>query len=135
MSYHVVKCLSQATSSSSFPDHLPFSYFFTHLVSVFLISFCPFFFLSIFSFQVVLAIPFQLFYPVPSLNFLDSWPHICFITVFPGISAEYTSENHWYPDNPFSHENICLDVRKGKRRIFGTKVIPVQDLGVLLPKH
>lgn len=43
MSYHIVKCLSQATSSSSFPDHLPFSYLFTHLVSVFLISFCPFF--------------------------------------------------------------------------------------------
>lgn len=35
----------------------------------------------------------------------------------------------------FPHENVCLDVRTGRRRIFGTKVVAVQDSGVLLPKH
>lgn len=35
----------------------------------------------------------------------------------------------------FSYENTCFCVRKSKRHIFGTQIISVQYLGILLPNH
>lgn len=100
MSYHIVVCLSQTLSHSSFPDHMPFIHLFIHLVFLLLISFCPF---------SLLPQHLQLEgchgHPIPnslscsSLN-LDSWPHICFMLGFPSILVEYSSVAHWWPVNP-----------------------------------
>lgn len=99
MSYHIVVSLSQTLFHSSFPDHMHI-YLFTHLVFLFLISFCPF---SLLPQHLQLegyhghSIP--NFLSCYSLN-LDSWPHICFMLDFPSVLVEYTSETHWYPVNP-----------------------------------
>lgn len=88
-------------SNSSFPDHMPFTYLFTHLVFLFLISLCPF---SLLPQHLQLEV--WCGHPIPnslscsSLNFLDSWPHICFMLGFPAILVEYISEAHWCPVNP-----------------------------------
>lgn len=100
MSYDIAMCLSQTFSNSSFPDHMPFIYLFTHLVFIFLISFCPFSLLS-----QHLQLEGCHGHPIPnslscsSLN-LDSWIHIYFMLGFPSVLVEYTSEAHCCRVNP-----------------------------------
>lgn len=92
-------CVFLRHSNSSFPDHMPFTYLFTHLV--FLISLFPF---SLLSQHLQLenchGHPIPIYLSCSSLNILDSWPHICFMLGFPAILVEYTSEAHWCPVNP-----------------------------------
>lgn len=99
MSYHIVVCLSQTPSHSSFPDHMHI-YLFNHLVYLFLISFCPFSLLpQHLQLETCHGHPIPNLLSCSSLN-LDSWSHICFMLGFTFVLVQHTYETHWYPGNP-----------------------------------